>query len=51
MEKQTYEKLAYYTIKEKILSGKLHVGQHIQKLVLQKNYLLVERQSEKQLRF
>ncbi|EEK8780053.1 GntR family transcriptional regulator, partial [Listeria monocytogenes] len=23
MEKQTYEKLAYYTIKEKILSGKL----------------------------
>ncbi|MBC2254730.1 GntR family transcriptional regulator [Listeria ivanovii] len=29
MEKQTYEKLAYYTIKEKILSGKLHVGQHI----------------------
>ncbi|EAG6441084.1 GntR family transcriptional regulator, partial [Listeria monocytogenes] len=22
MEKQTYEKLAYYTIKEKILSGK-----------------------------
>ncbi|EAA0136668.1 GntR family transcriptional regulator [Listeria monocytogenes] len=29
MEKQTYEKLAYYTIKEKILSGKLHVRQHI----------------------
>ncbi|MBC6296425.1 GntR family transcriptional regulator [Listeria sp. FSL L7-1517] len=29
MEKQTYERLAYYTIKEKILSGKLHVGQHI----------------------
>lgn len=51
MEKQTYEKLAYYTIKEKILSGKLHVGQHISEAGIEKNYLLVERQSEKQLRF
>lgn len=28
-EKETFEKLAYITIKEKILSGKLRVGDHI----------------------
>ncbi|WP_088815527.1 MULTISPECIES: GntR family transcriptional regulator [Listeria] len=34
MEKQTYEKLAYYTIKEKILSGNLRVGDRVTETVI-----------------
>jgi DNA-binding GntR family transcriptional regulator len=34
MEKQTYEKLAYYTIKEKILTGKLRVGERITESII-----------------
>ncbi len=34
MEKQTYEKLAYHTIKEKILSGNLRVGDRVTETVI-----------------